>query len=66
MPKLKTHKGIAKRIKITKSGKLKRRRSSRSHLREKKSAKTKRRYRRMEDLSNHDKKAVKKLLPYGS
>lgn len=64
MPKLKTHKGLAKRIKITKNGKFKKRRSSRSHLREKKSAKNKRRYRRMETLSIKDKKSVKKLLPY--
>jgi large subunit ribosomal protein L35 len=66
MPKLKTHKGTAKRIKITKKGKLKRRRAYRSHLREKKSAKRKRRYRRLENISPKDKKAIKKLLPYGS
>ena len=64
MPKLKTHKGIAKRIKITKGGKIKRRRANRSHLREKKSAKQKRRYRRTEDLSSKDKKIIKRLMPY--
>jgi large subunit ribosomal protein L35 len=66
MPKLKTHRGMAKRVKITKGGKIKRRRASRSHLREKKSPKQKRRYRREENLSPKDKKNVKKLLPYGS
>ena len=66
MPKLKTHKGIAKRIKITKKGKIKRRRASRSHLREKKSTKRKRRYRKLEDLSPKDRKTVKRLLPYSN
>lgn len=37
MPKLKTHKGTAKRIKITSTGKLMRRRSFGSHLLAKKS-----------------------------
>jgi len=64
MPKLKTHKGLAKRIKITKSGKIKRRRAFRSHLREKKSAKRKRHLRRAQDLSPRDKKIIKRLLPY--
>ncbi len=64
MPKLKTHKGTAKRIKITKSGKLKRRRAYRSHLREKKSKKRKRKYKGMIDISKKDKKNIKKLIPY--
>ena len=36
MPKLKTHKGTAKRFRITKNGKLMQMRAGRSHLRRKK------------------------------
>jgi large subunit ribosomal protein L35 len=37
MPKLKTHKGAAKRFRLTKNGKLMRMKIGRSHLRRKKS-----------------------------
>ncbi|UCF42269.1 MAG: 50S ribosomal protein L35 [Planctomycetota bacterium] len=43
MPKQKGHKGLAKRIKITASGKLKRKRCCGSHLMSGKSAKRRRR-----------------------
>ncbi|MCK4998469.1 MAG: 50S ribosomal protein L35 [Anaerohalosphaera sp.] len=43
MPKQKTHKGLSKRIKITGGGKVKRHRSSGSHLMSSKSAKRRRR-----------------------
>ncbi len=42
MPKLKTHKGTAKRIKLTKTGKLLRRRAFGNHLLSKKSKSRKR------------------------
>jgi large subunit ribosomal protein L35 len=38
MPKLKTHKGAAKRFRVTKNGKLMRMRAGRSHLRRKKNS----------------------------
>jgi large subunit ribosomal protein L35 len=38
MPKLKTHKGTAKRFRITKNGKLMRMRAGRTHLRRKKNS----------------------------
>ena len=38
MPKLKTHKGTAKRFRLTKNGKLMRMKIGRSHLRRKKSS----------------------------
>jgi large subunit ribosomal protein L35 len=44
MPKLKTHKGLKKRIKVTGSGKVKRKRCGGGHLLSKKSAKHKRRF----------------------
>lgn len=37
MPKLKTHKGTAKRFRLTKNGKVMRMKAGRSHLRRKKS-----------------------------
>jgi len=43
MPKQKTHKGLSKRVKITASGKVKRRRSCGGHLMSGKSAKRRRR-----------------------
>lgn len=42
MPKLKTHKGTAKRVKVTSTGKLLRRRAFGSHLLAKKSKSRKR------------------------
>jgi len=62
MPKLKTHKGLAKRIKITKKGKFQKRRAYSSHLREKKSSKRKRRYARLEILNKSDKKKIRKII----
>jgi large subunit ribosomal protein L35 len=38
MPKLKTHKGTAKRFRLTKRGKLMRMKAGRSHLRRKKTS----------------------------
>jgi large subunit ribosomal protein L35 len=38
MPKLKTHKGTAKRMRLTKNGKVMRMKPGRSHLRRKKSS----------------------------
>lgn len=43
MPKQKTHKGLAKRVKITASGKIKHKKAGTGHLMSGKSAKRKRR-----------------------
>lgn len=40
MPKMKTHKGTAKRFRLTKKGKLMRMKAGRTHLRRKKNAST--------------------------
>lgn len=64
MPKLKTRKGIAKRFKITKKGKIKRQRAGRGHLLAKKSRKRKRRLKKSALVSRTDKKAIKMLMPY--
>jgi len=46
MPKMKTHKGIRKRMKRTRRGKIMRRRANRGHLMSGKSSKRKRQLRR--------------------
>ncbi len=43
MGKMKTHKGLSKRVKVTASGKIKRNRSNGSHLMRTKNAKRRRR-----------------------
>ncbi len=45
MPKMKTHKGTAKRFRITRTGKLMHMKAGRTHLRRKKSAKKRSDYR---------------------
>ncbi len=64
MPKMKTHRGAAKRFKPTASGKWKRAKAFKSHLLAKKSSERKRRLRRAEVLSASDQKRMKRLLPY--
>lgn len=62
MPKPKTHKGAAKRFKITGSGKIRRRQSGRGHYQ---LAKGKRRFRRLArdtDLTHGDERRVRRLL----
>ena len=62
MPKMKTHRGAAKRFK--KTGKLKRAKAFKSHILTKKSAKRKRNLRKAAYVSTTQEKAMKKLLPY--
>lgn len=62
MPKLKTHKGIAKRIKVSGSGKLLRRKAMRGHNLGIKQASTKRTYVKEFEVSDGDTKNIKKML----
>lgn len=64
MPKMKTHRGAAKRVKLTAKGKLKRSKAFTSHILTKKSAKRKRNLRKATNVSASDMKRVRKLLPY--
>jgi large subunit ribosomal protein L35 len=64
MPKMKTHRGAAKRFKLTKTGKVKRAKAYKGHILTKKSAKRKRNLRKTGLLSNADAKNMKKVLPY--
>ena len=65
MPKLKTNRSVAKRLRFTKSGKLKKRSANRGHLLRKMSRKAKRRLRQGGYLSKGDAKKIRRLLPYG-
>lgn len=64
MPKAKTHKSIAKRIKITKSGKMKKLKSGQGHFNSREASKVTRQKRTQNDLSQAHEKNIKTLLPY--
>jgi large subunit ribosomal protein L35 len=62
MPKIKTHKGAAKRFKITGSGKILRVKAYKGHILTKKNAERKRRLSKMQEVSASDTKKVRRLL----
>lgn len=62
MPKLKTSKTMTKRVKITASGRILRRKATRAHKLTLKSAARKRAYTLEHSISRVDQKSVKKLL----
>ena len=64
MPKMKTHRGAAKRFSKTGSGKIKRNHAFTSHILEKKSPKRKRTLRKSAIMFEGDAKRVTKLIPY--
>lgn len=64
MPKMKTHRGAAKRFKKTGNGNFKRGHAFRSHILTKKSTKRKRNLRRTGYADVTVLKATRKLLPY--
>ena len=63
MPKMKTHRGAAKRFKRTASGKIVRARSNKQHILTKKASKRKRRLRKSALVSPVDAKRVKQMVP---
>jgi len=62
MPKMKTHRGAAKRFKVTGSGKLMRRKAFRNHILEKKPSKRTRRLKREAEVTGVDRDQVRRLL----
>lgn len=64
MPKMKTHRGAAKRFRATATGKLKRKRPGHSHLLTGKSRKLKRQQRLPDYAHPAELKNLKQLLPY--
>ncbi len=65
MPKLKTHKGAAKRFRTTATGKIKCGHSHARHILTKKSTKRKRLLDIDGLISDSDQKRVERMLPYG-
>ncbi len=66
MPKLKTHRGAAKRVKRTASGGFKRHHAYHSHILSKKTRKRKRKLRSSAMVKDCDAKVLERMLPYGS
>ena len=64
MPKIKTHKGTAKRFRLSGTGKVMRRHSFQSHMLEHKSSKRKRLFTGHEPVSPADARAIKRVAPY--
>ena len=66
MPKMKTHRATAKRVRFTGTGKLKRNRMNKSHLLNAKTSKRKARLRKPTLVDKTLESNVKKMLPYGN
>ncbi|OPY16484.1 MAG: 50S ribosomal protein L35 [Syntrophus sp. PtaB.Bin138] len=64
MPKIKTHRGAAKRFSLTGSGKVKRSKAFASHILTSKTTKRKRNLRKGAILDKTDEREIKKLIPY--
>lgn len=64
MPKIKTHRGAAKRFKKTGTGKFKGNHSYHSHILGKKSPKRKRNLRKSTIVHPTDQQRLEKILPY--
>jgi large subunit ribosomal protein L35 len=62
MPKMKTHKAAAKRLRLTGTGKVVRRKAFKSHILEKKSPGRKRRLGRQTTVAEPDLKRVRRML----
>lgn len=65
MPKMKTHKTTAKRFRVTASGKIRRIKIGKSHLRRKKASRVLRSFDKTIDVADSGSvKRVKRLVPY--
>ena len=62
MPKMKTHRGSAKRFRVTGSGKIMRAKGYKSHILTKKTTKRKRNFRREAQVATADQKVVARNL----
>ena len=66
MPKMKSHRGAAKRFKSTGTGRFKRSKAYKSHILTKKTTKRKRKLDTPTLIDKTDQKKVQRMLPYGS
>ncbi len=64
MPKIKTHRGAAKRFTLTGSGRIKRTKAYASHILTKKTSKRKRSLRQTTLIHQRDARKVRMLIPY--
>jgi large subunit ribosomal protein L35 len=64
MPKIKTHRGAAKRFSLTGTGRVKRSKAFASHILTSKTRKRKRNLRKSAILDQSDEREIKKLVPY--
>jgi large subunit ribosomal protein L35 len=64
MPKLKTHRGAAKRFKKTGTGKIRRTKAFRRHILTSKTKKVKRHMRGLEEVAPADAAKLRRMLPY--
>ncbi|MEW6082729.1 MAG: 50S ribosomal protein L35 [Bacillota bacterium] len=64
MPKMKTHRGAAKRFRVTATGKVVHARAGKSHKLTKKSAKRRRTLRHEGEVSPAESRRLKRLIPY--
>jgi large subunit ribosomal protein L35 len=64
MPKLKTHRGAAKRFKKTATGKFKRGAAFKRHILTSKTTKSKRQMRGTEEVAEQDTARLRRMLPY--
>lgn len=64
MPKLKTNRSVAKRFKVTGTGKLKRFKANKSHILTKKTTKRKRNLRKAVVTDNGTIQNMKRAMPY--
>jgi large subunit ribosomal protein L35 len=65
MPKMKSHRGAAKRFRSTATGRFKRSKAYKSHILTKKTTKRKRKLDTPTLISDADHEKVSKMLPYG-
>ncbi len=64
MPKMKTHRGAAKRFKKTGTGKFTHQKQGKRHILTKMTSKRKRQLRRKGELEGADRKRIERLVPY--
>ena len=62
MPKMKTHRGSAKRFRVTGSGKIMRAKAYKSHILTKNSPKRKRNFRKETEVAEADRKVIARNL----
>jgi len=65
MPKLKSHRGAAKRFRLTSGGKVRRSQANKRHILTKKTTKRKRHLDQETAVSPADQRRVRRMIPYG-